>query len=161
MRALSACLTVVLGLGVAAIAACSSTASDTGSGGTGGTSAGGTSAGGTSAGGTSSAGTHAGGTSSAGTGGAIGAAGDQGAGGDTCSFDSPDCAACIATKCPTEFGACGNDNMCSAALSSLQPCLCNSSSTAAECTTKFKTDGGTAAGDLSTCFDANCKSSCE
>ena len=155
MRALSACLTVVLGLGVAAIAACSSTASDTGTGGTGGQATGGTSAGGASAG-SSSAGK--GGSAAAGT--SSSAAGDTGsAGAAACSFESDACIACVASKCGTPVGAC--KGACGTALSNLDGCLCNSSSSPAECETKFITDGGDQGKAVADCFDANCKSVCE
>jgi hypothetical protein len=151
MRALSACLTVVLGLGVAAIAACSSTASDdTAGGGSAGATTGGTSAGGTSAGGTggASAGTSAGGT-------------DVGAGGaPECSFDSPDCGTCLGTMCSDSFMACGNDSTCGLALSNLEPCVCGGMSTTTECETTFIGTGDKAKA-LADCFDAKCKSACE
>src|SRR5450432_33521 len=148
MRALAACLTVVLGLGAAAtIAACSSTASDASAGGaggaTGGDSTGGSAtaaAGKTSAGGTSSSG----GKSSTGGTTAVGAAGTQdmgAAGAGACALRDGTCAACIPTNCATEEAACLGDNRCSAALQGSFPvCACGSTMTLTECTDTF---GGT------------------
>jgi hypothetical protein len=150
MRALSACLTVVLGLGVVAMAACSSTSSDdTAGGGTAGGATAGTSAGG------ASAGTSSGGTSPS-------AAGDTGAGGAACSFESDACTACLQTSCKDELGACIGDSTgkCSAGVTALDPCLCNSTTSAAECETTF-IGGGDLQKSLATCFDTNCKSACE
>ena len=150
MRALSACLTVVLGLGVAAIAACSSTASDdTAGGGTAGATTGGTSAGGTSAGGTGGA--------SAGTGGTgIGAGGAP-----ACTFNSDTCTGCLTDHCGTEETACTSDATCGQAVFSLDGCLCDGVMSTTECETTFITDGGAKAKTLADCFDASCKTSCE
>jgi hypothetical protein len=153
MRALSACLTVVLGLGVAAMAACSSTSSDgTAGGGSAGAATAGTSAGGTSAG-TSSGGSSTGG-------GTVSAAGDTGAAGAACNFGSDACTACIGMNCSDSFGACVADNNCSAGVSALQPCLCNSPMSIAECETTF-IGGGATEKALADCFDAHCKADCE
>jgi hypothetical protein len=147
MRALTACLTVVLGLGVAAMAACSSTSDSTATGGTGGTSSGGTSAGGTATGGTG--------------GSAVGAAGDNGAAGAAeCSFDSDACTACLAGNCAESLGTCAMDNDCGASLSALRPCVCGGSTSPVECETTFIGDGDLQKA-LADCFDANCKTECE
>ena len=160
MRALSACLTVVLGLGVAAIGACSSTASDDGAAGSGGTSAGGTSAGGTSSGGSSTAGK--GGSSTAGTSSAAGDTGAAGAAGSgACTFESEACTGCMKDKCGSELDACTGTPACATAVFQLDGCLCSGSSSAAECETTFISDGGTKGKALADCFDANCKTVCE
>ena len=157
MRALSACLTTVLGLGLAAMVACSSTASDTGGAGAGGT--GGGSTAGTSAGG-SSAGDHAGGTGG-GTAGTVGAAGDMGAAG-SCSF-SDVCAPCIAMQCPDQAQACVTNTPCEAAYfvgsDSLLACACESSKTPPECAQTFS-DVNAQSKAVAQCAAANCKTEC-
>jgi hypothetical protein len=142
MRALSACLVAVLGLGVAVIAACSSTSSDdTAGGGSAGAATAGTSAGGTSAGTSSGGGTTV------------------GAGGE-CSFESQTCNDCIQANCKTESTACGDDNACGASFLDLLPCVCGGTMSPAECETAF-ISGGDTQKNLATCFDTNCKSACE
>ena len=156
MRALTACFTVVLGLGVAAIAACSSTASDTGSAGAGGTSAGGTSAGGTSAAGASAAGT-------AGT--APGAAGDNGAAGASSGCPALDngCQDCVVSMCAAEEAACagdttGTDN-CSDALGTFLFCVCSTDMTPLQCTDTFSATNAKAKA-VADCSKAQCKTVC-
>ena len=151
MRALSACLTVVLGLGVAAMAACSSTSSDdTSGGGTAGAATAGTSAGGTSAG-TSSGGTSTGGT-------------DVGAGGDSsgCAFLDGPCGSCFATNCADDENTCTKEAACDAALTGtdgLIACACGGDMTIAQCATTFG-----AVDDLSkavtACAKTNCATEC-
>ena len=157
MRALSACLTVVLGLGVAVIAACSSTASDSAAGGTAGTATSGGS-GGTATGGTSSGGK--GGTAAAGT--SSSAAGADNGGAPACTFNSDACQTCLMGHCGTQETACTDDTaMCGSAIFALDGCLCGGTMSVAECETTFITDGGAKAKTLADCFDANCKTACE
>jgi hypothetical protein len=141
MRALSACLTVLLGLGMVGLAACSSSSSDD-----------------SAAAGSSGADTGgSGGAATAGSGGDIGAAGA----GPECSFTSSACESCIATSCADEFAACMGDDTCVGGLGDLEPCLCNSSTSTADCETAFKTAGGDSAAPFATCVDTDCQAECE
>ena len=150
MRALTACLTVVLGLGLAAMAACSSTSDTTGTGGTGGTSSGGTSSGGT------------GGKAAGGTGGtSVGVAGDNGAAGaPECAFTSDACGACLNDKCGAMLQACQDDTgTCGADIFTLIGCACDGTTSLTECETNF-IGGGDPQKAAADCFDANCKAAC-
>jgi len=151
MRALTACITAVLGLGLAAMAACSSTASDTAAGGAGGSGGSGGSGGG-----------------SAGTGGAIGAAGDLGAAGDTgtgCTFEEV-CAPCAITKCAAAVDTCmSTDDVCDLAFAasptgdSLIACGCDKTKTATECATTFAAVDANAKAVVD-CVAINCVTEC-
>jgi hypothetical protein len=148
MRALSACLTAVLGLGLAAMAACSSTASDTAAGGTGGTSSGGTSTGGTAGG--------------IGAGGDLGAAGETGTG---CAFIDA-CAPCANDKCAAEVAACTQtDDVCDMAFAasstgdSLVVCACDPTKTPADCAATFSAVDAKAKAVVD-CAALNCKTEC-
>jgi hypothetical protein len=140
MRALSACLTVLLGLGMVGLAACSSSSSDdSAAGGSGGTDTGGS-----------------GGAITAGSGGDIGAAG-----GPECTFTSDACTMCLGTSCSDEFMACQDDDTCNAGLGPLGLCLCESTTSTADCKTTFTTDGGDTATAFATCVDTDCQAECE
>ncbi|HTA92785.1 MAG TPA: hypothetical protein VK745_24575 [Polyangiaceae bacterium] len=135
MRALSACLTAVLALGLG-VAACSSSSSDD--------SAAAGAAGAPATGG-------AGGTSDIGAGGA-----------PECSFTSDACTTCLAANCADALMACSNDDAtCAPAVDALEPCLCNSTMTTAQCESTFKTSGGDLATALATCVDTSCMATCE
>jgi hypothetical protein len=143
MRALSACLTVLLGLGMVGLAACSSSSSDdSAAAGSGGADTGGS-----------------GGAATAGSGGSdIGAAGA----GPECSFTSDACEACIKTSCSDEFSACmADDSTCGAALGPLGLCLCDSTTSTADCETTFETAGGDSATAFAMCVDTDCQAECE
>ena len=143
MRAFSACLSVILGLGACYIAACSSDS-------TAGPAAG--DAGETSAAGATSAGS---GGASAGTGG--GTVGEAGA----CAFQSDACTSCLAAKCGAGEAACVMDDTCDGALNKLVPCACDGTSTTQECAATFAKDGGDPAVTLIGCFNDNCAATCE
>ena len=141
MRALSACLTVLLGLGMVGLAACSSSSSDdSAAAGSGGAATGGS-----------------GGAATAGSGGDIGAAGA----GPECTFTSDACTSCITTSCADEFGACQNDDTCMADLGPLGLCLCNGTMSTTDCETAFTTDGGDPATQFATCVNMDCQAECE
>jgi len=151
MRALSACLTVFLGLSatitLASMVGCSDS-TDAGSGGAGGASTAG--AGGASAGkgGASAAGASAGG-------------GSGEAGAPACKFDSEGCSSCVQTKCGTEAAACFMVPACQTALLALDACACEGVKTPDECATDFGNDGGGPAPALAQCYAENCVSSCQ
>ncbi len=149
MRAFSACLSVILGMSVCYLAACSSD-SDAGGGAAG------------EAGETSTAGSS--GSPAAGAPGAAGdttgAAGAAGAPASTCAFDSDACTSCLSSKCLTELTACSKATDCNGALSALEPCACGGDMTPVQCETAFTADGGDAATPLVMCFNTNCASVC-
>jgi hypothetical protein len=140
MRALSACLTVLLGLGMVGLAACSSSSSDD-----------------STAGGSGGASGGSAGATTAGSGGDIGAAGA----GPECSFTSDACTMCVAKFCGDEFGACQGDDTCMGDLGTLGLCLCNGSTSTTDCETAFTTDGGDPATQFATCVNTDCQAECE
>ncbi|MES1177622.1 MAG: hypothetical protein ABUL62_25080 [Myxococcales bacterium] len=138
MRALAACLTLFLGLGVmtalaTTMAGCSDSTDTGGSGGASGAStAAGASSGGASAG--------------------------AGAGG-MCSFTASDCTGCLSTKCTDDLTACSKDASCKAALGDLQNCACSGTSID-DCAAAFYQAGGTPAEKLTNCYSLNCTDAC-
>lgn len=152
MRALSACLTVFLGLSatitLASMVGCSDS-TDAGSGGAGGASTAG--AGGASAGK---------GGASAGTGGASAGSGGE-AGAVECKADSEACTTCVNTNCFDEAMACLGDNGCKNALFALTGCACAGVKDAMECATDFGNDGGDLAPPFAVCYTDNCVSACQ
>lgn len=136
MRALSTCLSVILGMSVCYLAACSSDSDGTGG-----------------AGGGSSMAGSSGKAGSSGSPGAAGAPGD-------CAFISDDCTNCLMAKCGTKETDCLGDNSCSKGLSALVGCACDPSMTTQDCETAFSTTGGDPADALISCFNDNCTTAC-
>jgi hypothetical protein len=137
MRALTACFTVVLGLGMAAMAACSSTSSDD-----------------------TAAGGSAGSTVAGGTGGTV-AEGGAGGSADSCAFVD-NCAPCIATNCLAEETACIKEEACDTALTGtdgLASCACDPTKTPADCTATFTATDATAKA-VTDCAAAHCATEC-
>lgn len=141
MRALSTCLSVILGVSVCYLAACSSDSDTGGAGGGGGLG-------------------EAGETSSAGAGDTSGAAGAAGASSGACAFESDACVQCLTGQCADEVQACSKATDCQGALSKLDGCACGGDMTALMCETTFIGDGGDAAQPLADCFNQNCASVC-
>jgi hypothetical protein len=136
MRALSTCLSVILGMSVCYLAACSSDSDASGG-----------------AGGGSSMAGSSGKAGSSGSPGAAGAPGD-------CAFESDACTSCLTDKCQSEVAACAGATDCRAALDKLDGCACGGEMTAAMCETAFIGSGGDAAQPLVDCFNQNCASVC-
>ncbi|MEO8901298.1 MAG: hypothetical protein ABI488_06315 [Polyangiaceae bacterium] len=171
MRAFSACLAVVLGLGTCYLAACSS---DSDAGGNAGDAGESSSAGSSGKSGSSGAGgdttgaagdtTGAGGDTTGAAGDTTGAAGDTtgaaGAASTACAFESDACTGCFQKECATELAACAPAVDCGGAISDLDACACDSTKSAEQCETAFVTNGGTKAQPLVDCFNANCATAC-
>jgi hypothetical protein len=157
MRALTASLTVVLGIAAASmgLSACSDSTDSNGAAGAAGKAGGSVGeAGDTSEAGGSNVG---GGGASAGAPG--GDAGSAGAG--ECSFQSDACLGCIQSKCTSEVVACSGDPACGQGLGGLPVCACDGASTVEECKTTFSESGGETADALIGCYEENCAATCE
>jgi hypothetical protein len=158
MRALSTCLSVILGVSVCYLAACSSDSDAGGGGGAAGEAGESSSAG-------SSGKAGSGNTAGANSSGAAGVAGDTGAAGAAgapagCAFESSACTSCLTKKCSAEVGACATAADCGGALDGLDACACGGEKTALMCETAFIADGGNTAQPLVDCFNQNCASVC-
>jgi hypothetical protein len=134
MRALSACLTAILALGLGA-AACSSSSSDDSA-----------AAGSAGAGGS--------GTTAGGTGGAAGAA-------DECPNLPQACADCVATNCADAVSACEDDPaaMCPTAEGTFDICACQGDMTLTQCTATFSASGDLAKA-VADCSMSMCATPC-
>ena len=134
-------------MGVAAMAACSSTSDDTASGGTGGGSVAGTTSGGS------------GGTTATGGSGGV----DMSAAGSTgCAFLDGPCGTCVGASCLDSETACQKEEACDNALSNgLLACACDPSMamTIPECTDAFSATDATAKA-VADCAKASCKTEC-
>jgi len=137
MRALSACLTAVLALGLG-VAACSSSSSDD----------------------SAAAGAAAGGSAGATTGGSGGTDVSAAGADDTGCANLPQaCQDCVVANCATPEGACISDDTCDTDSQNFEACACKGDMTLAQCTATFSATGDLAKA-VADCSTSMCATPC-